>query len=411
MEKEDILCGRLFISGKEGPPGPKGDPFTYNDFTPEQLENLKGPKGDTGPIGPQGPQGEVGPKGPQGPKGEPFTYDDFTPEQLNKLKGPKGDTGPVGPKGEQGPKGDTGPKGDKGDTGPQGIQGLTGPEGPIGPQGIQGPQGEKGDKGDTGSSGVYIGDTQPTGDYNVWIDPTGSETAGLATKAELANKQDKLTAGDNITIDSNNVISASGGGSSGGASGYAFSSTQTLTDEDKAHLKEIISNKEINMVIDDLTVVRKLNIGNKRAFVVINYNGATSNQVLIYAIDINSSFEIISSKFSLFMSYYLVGNSSATNGDIITSENLSQYISFWNATTDNSYSDLYNAKELMIKLEMSAGGFVFFYGYFPEGLGNNREFFLLPNSTSVSDGYFQYNGSSIEIYNTSYSINTIYYKT
>ena len=54
----------------------------------------------------------------------------------------------------------------------------------------------------------------------------------------------------------------------------------------------------------------------------------------------------------------------------------------------------------MIKLEMSAGGFVFFYGYFPEGLGNNREFFLLPNSTSVSDGYFQYNGSSIEIYNT-----------
>ena len=381
MEKEDILCGRLFISGKEGPPGPKGDPFTYDDFTPEQLENLKGPKGDTGPVGPQG---------------------------LTGPQGPKGDTGPEGLTGEQGPKGD---KGDVGPQGPQGIQGLTGPEGPIGPQGIQGPQGEKGDKGDTGSSGVYIGDTEPIGDYNVWIDPTGSETAGLVTQAELANKQDKLTAGDNITIDSNNVISASGGGSSGGASGYAFSSTQTLTDEDKAHLKEIISNKEINMVIDDLTVVRKLNIGNKRAFVVINYNGATSNQVLIYAIDINSSFEIISSKFSLFMSYYLVGNSSATNGDIITSENLSQYISFWNATTDNSYSDLYNAKELMIKLEMSAGGFVFFYGYFPEGLGNNREFFLLPNSTSVSDGYFQYNGSSIEIYNTSYSINTIYYKT
>ena len=411
MEKEDILCGRLFISGKEGPPGPKGDPFTYDDFTPEQLEGLKGPKGDTGPQGPIGPQGEVGPRGPQGPKGDPFTYNDFTPEQLNKLKGPKGDTGPVGPKGEQGPKGDTGPKGDKGDTGPQGIQGLTGPEGPIGPQGIQGPQGEKGDKGDTGSSGVYIGDTEPIGDYNVWIDPNGSETAGLATKAELANKQDKLTAGTNITIDSNNVISASGGGSSGGASGYAFSSTQTLTDEDKAHLKEIISNKEINMVIDDLTVVRKLYIGNKRGFVVINYNGATSNQVLVYTVDYNSSGNITSDTFALFMSYYLAGNSSALSGDIITSENLSQYISHWNATTDTSYSDLYNAKELMIKLEMSAGGFVFFYGYFPEGLGNNREFFLLPNSTSVSNGYFQYNGSSIEIYNTQYSINTIYYKT
>ena len=270
MEKEDILCGRLFISGKEGPPGPKGDPFTYEDFTPEQLEGLKGPKGDTGPQGPQGPQGKA------------FTYDDFTPEQLAKLKGPKGDTGPrgeqgpqgiqgpkgdvgpqgpqgpigeTGPQGEQGPqgpigpqgltgpqgpKGDTGPqgltgeqgpKGDKGDIGPegpQGIQGLTGPGGPIGPQGIQGPQGEKGDKGDTGSSGVYIGDTEPTGDYNVWIDPTGSETAGLATKAELANKQDKLTAGTNITIDSNNVISATGG--SGGGSSYTFTDGLTETD-------------------------------------------------------------------------------------------------------------------------------------------------------------------------------------
>ena len=72
----------------------------------------------------------------------------------------------------------------------------------------------KGQKGDPGTSGVWVGDTEPTGDYNVWIDPTGSETAGLVTQAELANKQDKLTAGTNITIDSNNVISATGGGGS-----------------------------------------------------------------------------------------------------------------------------------------------------------------------------------------------------
>ena len=256
MEKEDILCGRLFISGKEGPPGPKGDPFTYDDFTPEQLENLKGPKGDIGPVGPEGPQGE------------PFTYEDFTPEQLEKLKGPKGDTGPVGPKGEQGPKGDIGPKGEKGDTGPrgeqgqqgiQGIKGDVGPQGPqgpkgdTGPQGIQGPQGEvgpigpqgpqgiKGEKGDTGPQGpkgeqgltgeqgpkgdtgpqgekgkdtVWMGSEEPSADYNIWIDPNGTSTDELATKKDLENKQDKLTAGTNITIDSNNVISASGGGGS-----------------------------------------------------------------------------------------------------------------------------------------------------------------------------------------------------
>ena len=61
---------------------------------------------------------------------------------------------------------------------------------------------------------VWIGSEEPTGDQTVWIDPTGSETAGLVTQAELANKQDKLTAGTNITIDSNNVISATGGGGS-----------------------------------------------------------------------------------------------------------------------------------------------------------------------------------------------------
>ena len=35
-------------------------------------------------------------KGVQGPKGEPFRYEDFTPEQLQALKGPKGDKGEDG---------------------------------------------------------------------------------------------------------------------------------------------------------------------------------------------------------------------------------------------------------------------------------------------------------------------------
>ncbi len=34
--------------------GPKGDPFRYEDFTPEQLEALKGPKGDKGEDGRDG---------------------------------------------------------------------------------------------------------------------------------------------------------------------------------------------------------------------------------------------------------------------------------------------------------------------------------------------------------------------
>lgn len=42
-----------------GPKGDKGEPFTYEDFTEEQLEYLRGPKGDTGEQGPQGIQGET----------------------------------------------------------------------------------------------------------------------------------------------------------------------------------------------------------------------------------------------------------------------------------------------------------------------------------------------------------------
>lgn len=64
-----------YASSTQGPPGPKGEPFKYSDFTQEQLNALKGPKGD---------------------KGEPFKYSDFTAEQLLALKGPKGDPGTGG---------------------------------------------------------------------------------------------------------------------------------------------------------------------------------------------------------------------------------------------------------------------------------------------------------------------------
>ena len=64
-----------YASSTQGPPGPKGEPFKYSDFTQDQLNALKGPKGD---------------------KGEPFRYSDFTQEQLLALKGPKGDPGSGG---------------------------------------------------------------------------------------------------------------------------------------------------------------------------------------------------------------------------------------------------------------------------------------------------------------------------
>lgn len=116
-----------------GPKGDKGDPFTYNDFTAEQLAALKGEKGDkgdTGDVGPQGPAGEkgdIGPQGIQGPAGADGAKGD---------KGDKGDPGIQGEVGPQGPQGETGPKGDPGEVGPQGPQGETGPAGPKGADGL-----------------------------------------------------------------------------------------------------------------------------------------------------------------------------------------------------------------------------------------------------------------------------------
>ena len=72
-----------------------------------------------------GQRGEKGLQGAPGEKGNPFTYADFTAEQLAALKGPKGDTGEQGPQGLQGIQGPQGEKGDTGDTGPAGTNGYT----------------------------------------------------------------------------------------------------------------------------------------------------------------------------------------------------------------------------------------------------------------------------------------------
>lgn len=89
--------GEQGLPGNDGAKGDKGDAFVYSDFTPEQLKSLTGPKGDKGDIGltgPQGPKGDTGAQGEQGIqgiKGDPFTYDDFTSEEIEGLKKPATD--------------------------------------------------------------------------------------------------------------------------------------------------------------------------------------------------------------------------------------------------------------------------------------------------------------------------------
>lgn len=112
----------------------KGDPFTYNDFTPEQLAQLIGPQGKTGyyyipsiskdgivswtnngnlnnptPINIKGPQGDQGIQGEKGDRGyyfTPFVDSDGNLSWTNNgnldnpisvnIKGDKGDKGSIG---------------------------------------------------------------------------------------------------------------------------------------------------------------------------------------------------------------------------------------------------------------------------------------------------------------------------
>ena len=295
-----------------------------------------------------------------------------------------------------------------------------------------------------------ISSTQPTKTSELTND-----SGFITNEYHDATKQNVLVAGDNITIADDGTISAShparyvnganatentlnlyfnngtsinftptggSGGGSGGVSGYAFSSDQTLTDADKAHLKEIYTNKNIYMTIDNLTVVRIMSMGAKRGFVVVNTNGATSNQVLVYMVDIDSSLNVTSDTFTLFISYYLVGNSSALSGDIITTENWSQYIPVgggdWSGpNTDQSMGDLYNVKQLWIIYQGNNTGAImqsvlrFDYDSMASTLGGRayQTFYLHHDDVTSNQVYIDYDGTNLNI--SGGSILGYFYKT
>lgn len=297
-----------------------------------------------------------------------------------------------------------------------------------------------------------ISSTQPTKTSELTND-----SGFITNEYHDATKQDVLVAGDNITIAGDGkTISAShparyiktagvrgntltlnynddisvvftptggSGGGSGGVSGYAFESTQTLSDVDKAHLKEIYTNNNIHMTIDRLTVVRIMPLGAKRCFVVVNTNGATSNQVLVYSVNIDGSGNVISDNFTLFMSYYLAGNSSALSGDIITTENWSQYIPVgggdWQYTSSSAESNLYNAKEMVLYWTDNSNNKHQSYLNFTADFSFNTGLTLgtgwvsqdiyLDADDTISHPSIQYNGTSISSNNC--TIYFILYKT
>lgn len=218
----------------------KGDAFTYDDFTSEQLAKLTGPQGKTGyyyipsvnkegilswtnsgnlsnpdPINIKGPQGDRGIQGEKGDIGyyfTPFVDSDGNLSWTNNgnLDNPistniKGDIGKTGPEGKaatiiigtvstgeentnvvitnSGTNTDvilnfTIPKGSKGEKGDVGPIGLTGPKGDKGNTGEQGPQGIQGEKGEKGDIGLK-GDTGNIGPRGYTFTPAVNENGDI----------------------------------------------------------------------------------------------------------------------------------------------------------------------------------------------------------------------------------------
>lgn len=144
----------------------KGEAFTYNDFTPEQLAGLTGPRGPAGLY--------FTPKVDVDGNISWINNGNLSNPATMNIKGPQGEKGEQGEQGLVGPIGETGPKGEKGDaatitvgTVSTGIENSsviitnsgTNTDAVLNftiPQGIQGEKGEKGDtglKGDTGDVG------------------------------------------------------------------------------------------------------------------------------------------------------------------------------------------------------------------------------------------------------------------
>ena len=147
----------LSLKGQTGAVGPQGEKGQKGDTGEVGPKGDKGDKGDVGPRGFMGPTGPQGPVGAKGDKGAAFTYNDFTPDQLEALRGPRGRQGPQGQKGDKGNTGRTpvitASRDDKITTlysdGQFIVNIRDGEKGEQGIQGIQGPKGEKGDRGDS----------------------------------------------------------------------------------------------------------------------------------------------------------------------------------------------------------------------------------------------------------------------
>ena len=277
-----------------------------------------------------------------------------------------------------------GPKGDTGETGP------IGPQGAQGEQGIQGIQGEKGEKGDTGAqgeqgeSGVYIGSEEPPNDANVWIDPNGDTSEALATQKYV---DDAIA---NIDIPE-----------SGGSSKIQVKLTPNLSDEVKALIEEIWNYGNAGNPILDKYEIFYSNYtaigawahtqGSKRRLRLCMFDGFLSAAT--------------SMEFMIDMENKVLNQ---FNTGLITTNNIAEWVPSgggdWTYTTDRWDSNLYNAKEVYIRVWENDFGKHIFSHFIADDWNTLSAYsyqniaFTTPEGMDYSTPCWDYDGASINLY-------------
>lgn len=335
----------------------------------------------------------------------------------------------------------------------------------------KGEPGAQGIPGKDGSDQVYVGADEPTDErVKLWIDTDATPSSKAVSWDEIENKpeipapytlptaststlggvkvdgntitiadgvisakdgsgstepdayiKNASVSGNTLTLtkkDDTEVVFTPSGGSSSAVQGYAFTSGETLTDEDKAHILEIQSNPLIPMYINGSLVSRIYDSGLFLQFRVIEIKGVGNDCFSVYSVNYNQS-GITSNELNLQMQWYIASSNGTIDGELVTSYNLKDQIkqnAGWSYTTDSSESDLYNAKEMvLIGINAVNANFQQYYNFSYERNQNEAclgsDYQNITYTITVSDSNnitWYYNGSSID---TSAVIQLILYKT
>ena len=197
---------------------------------------------------------------------------------------------------------------------------------------------------------------------------------------------------------------------------YNFHSA-TLTDEDKAVLKEIIKNPVGDFTFDDFQVI---DLYKTESAIMFGVMQAKYNRVYYYGIIYRGN-DIIDNKWQLLKPLYLSENQ--ITGEILTADNFNNYFDQnFGWRIGSSSSEIYNAKELCLFYQRTDGGNAFGTAYYnfraDDGIHNGNlsdyiysKFVLFYSPISQSNVFWQYNGNDFELSTSDVSIERILYKS